>query len=303
MSHFKQPFLRRKFIEFFIWPLEGVFVFLLVGLMRLLPVSFTSFLFGKIVGLIGPMTIHHKRARKHMQFAMPELSEQEISVLLAKMWDHLGRVAGEYPHIHRMYDTRYMTFHGLEHIQNSEEGGFVISGHLGNWELCTMVMNYAGRHYGAVYRKLNNPFSNWVLDMRNKRTTTRKPDYYPKGDGAARGMLNTLRENGLIYIVADQKYREGVLAPFMGHPADTPIGHIRIALKRKTPIYYMRAIRRKGCYFDVYIEPAIYIHTDGKVTDGQIAHHAAQMNERLSDFIKENPEQWLWPHRKWGKNL
>jgi KDO2-lipid IV(A) lauroyltransferase len=28
-----------------------------------------------------------------------------------------------------------------------------------------------------------------------------------------------------------------------------------------------------------------------------------QINNHLSSWIKENPEQWLWIHRRWSKSL
>ena len=300
MSHYNQPLFRRKFTEFFLWPVQGILVFIIVGFIRLLPVSLTSFLCGKLANAIGPYTTHHQRAKTHLTLALPDITTAEQEQILHKMWNHLGRLAGEYPHVHHMGSERYMTFHGLEHLKNASDGGFLVGAHLGNWELNLMVTALLGRPYSIIYRKLNNPFTNWVLDTRHKRGN---PDSFAKGKDAARGMLKSLDKKHLIHIIADQKYREGIKAPFLGLAADTPTGHIKIALKRKTPIIYMRAIRRQGCHYDIYIDPPVYIHTKEKITDELVAYHAVQMNDKLSQFIKESPEQWLWPHRRWGKDI
>ena len=300
MSHYNTPIVLRKCIEYIVWPLQGLIVLVLVTIIRLLPVRLTSALFGHILSVLGPKLPHHKRALRHLRYAMPELSDDEQNAILAKMWSHFGRLVGEYPHIHKMGTDTFLTFHGLEHLQNATKGGFVIGGHLGNWELSTMVAAMMGRHYGVIYRPLNNPYANWALDMRRKRG---KVDLYAKGQDAARGMLKTLKQNGLVFLYTDQKYREGMMAPFLGHDAPTPIGHIKIALKQKLPVFYMRVIRTSGCHYDVYIEPPIYLYEDGKADEATIAAHAAHMNDKLSQFIRENPEQWLWPHRRWGKNL
>ena len=301
MSHYSKPLLLRKFIEFTLWPLQGLIVLILVSLIRLLPVATTSALFGKIVSVIGPLTAHHKRARHHMRFAMPELSDQELDDNLAKMWNHFGRLVGEYPHIHKMGTSQYLTFHGLEHLRDATDAGFVIGGHIGNWELSVMVPIMLEHHCGAIYRPLNNPFSNWVLDTRLKRGSI---DLYAKGQDAAKGMLRTLKNKGWVYLLTDQKYRQGIDVPFFGHKASTPIGHIKIALKRKTPIHYMRVIRRaEECHYDVHISAPHYIYTDGTVTDALIAQHAEEMNLVFADFIRQTPHQWLWPHRRWGKDV
>ena len=300
MSHYNTPIVLRKVIEFVVWPIQGVLVLLLVSLIRLLPVEMTSALFGKLLSVLGPRLAHHKRALRHLRYALPERSEADYQEILAKMWSHFGRLAGEYPHIHKMGTDRYLSFHGLHHLEAATKGGFVIGGHLGNWELSTMVAAMQQRHYGVIYRPLNNPYANWALDMRRKRGHV---DLYAKGQDAARGMLKTLKQNGLVFLYTDQKYREGLMVPFLGHEAATPIGHIKIALKQNVPIFYMRVIRSHGCHYDVHIEPPIYLYEDGKVDEAKIAAHAAEMNDKLSDYIRQTPEQWLWPHRRWGKKI
>jgi lauroyl/myristoyl acyltransferase len=40
-----------------------------------------------------------KHARRNVSRAFPELSETEIARVVAGMWDNLGRLAAEYPHL------------------------------------------------------------------------------------------------------------------------------------------------------------------------------------------------------------
>ena len=112
---------------------------LIVGLIRLFPVRMTSAFFGKLIALIGPLTPHHKRARTHLRYTFDYLTDTQEAEILSDMWAHFGRLAGEYPHIHKMGSSKYLTFHGLHHLENANEGGFVIGGHIGNWELHLMV--------------------------------------------------------------------------------------------------------------------------------------------------------------------
>ena len=112
-----------------------------------------------------------------------------------------------------------------------------------------MVAAMLSRHYGLVYRPLNNPLTNWILDMRHLRG---QADTYAKGQDAAKRIMNTLKKQGLVFLFVDQKYRQALWLTFLGHPAATPIGHVRIALKKKVPIIFMRCLRREGCHYDVY---------------------------------------------------
>jgi KDO2-lipid IV(A) lauroyltransferase len=36
-------------------------------------------------------------------------------------------------------------------------------------------------------------------------------------------------------------------------------------------------------------------------SDDEILAIALQINKLLESWIKERPEQWLWPHRRWGR--
>ena len=300
MSHYNKPIFLRKIIEFVIWPLQAIVIAPFVLVMHLLPVALLSSLFGALLSVIGPFTTHHKRAMRHLSYAMPEKTDAEKTEIVTKMWRHFGHLIGEYPHIHHMGSDRFMTFHGLDHLEEMKQGGFIIGAHLGNWELHMMTSVIRNEAYGLVYRPLNNPLTNWLLDMRQKRGDA---DLYAKGKDAARGMMKTIKKGGIVYLFTDQKYRQGVVVPFMGQDADTAIGHIKIALKQPVPITYMRAIRRDYCHYDIYIEKPFTIYTDGQVSDAAIAKHAKEMNDKLSDYIRQTPEQWLWPHRRWGKDI
>src|SRR5215471_19816375 len=48
---------------------------------------------------IGPRLGISKRARRNLSRALPALADVEISRIIAGMWDNLGRVAAEYPHL------------------------------------------------------------------------------------------------------------------------------------------------------------------------------------------------------------
>jgi KDO2-lipid IV(A) lauroyltransferase len=38
-------------------------------------------------------------------------------------------------------------------------------------------------------------------------------------------------------------------------------------------------------------------------SDTEILAAAVEMNKNFEAWIRTNPEQWLWPHRRWGKAL
>ncbi|MGC6537576.1 MAG: lysophospholipid acyltransferase family protein [Candidatus Puniceispirillaceae bacterium] len=300
MSHHKKPFIIRKFVEFIIWPIEGVIVTILVGMIRLLPVRITSAICGHLLSFIGPMTSFHKRSLHHIALALPTYSEVEKRQIVSDMWMHIGRVIGEYPHIHKMADERFITYHGLEYLPDTPTGCLIIGAHLGNWEMNVLYSMRRDEPYGVIYRPLNNPIANWVLNMRHKRGAVQS---FIKGDDAGKGMIRTIKDKNYFYLLVDQKYRQGIDVPFLGHPGKTATGHIKLALKYNIPIFFMHAIRSTGCHFDCYIEPCPIFDDDGKGSDEAIQKNAKIINDKLSEIIRRYPGQYLWPHRRWGKDI
>ena len=71
----------------------------LFGGFKLLPLDCASALGGALARRIGPFLGVSKHARRNISRAFPELSETEIAGVVAGMWDNLGRVAAEYPHL------------------------------------------------------------------------------------------------------------------------------------------------------------------------------------------------------------
>ena len=64
-----------------------------------LPIDAASALGGALARRIGPWLGISKRARHNLKAAMPELSAADAERIVRGMWDNLGRVAAEYPHL------------------------------------------------------------------------------------------------------------------------------------------------------------------------------------------------------------
>ena len=280
------------------WPLEALLVFILFGTARILPVAIASVFMGLVMSILGPLTPWHKRARRNLVYAMPHLSYAQQNRILRGMWMNLGRVIGEYPHINKLIDKGYVEFIGQEHIRDVETGGFLISAHMSNWELGPFAARSVGKKVAAIYRPLNNPFLSGLLARRQR---TFGGEMFPKGREAALGMISAIRKNQFMCLLIDQKLREGMAVPFFGHPANTPIGHIKVAIKKNVPIFYVQMVRVSGCHFRLTISPAIDLpdHDD----DDSVLIAATAINKTIEDWIIQHPEQWFWPHRRWTKDV
>jgi Kdo2-lipid IVA lauroyltransferase/acyltransferase len=162
---------------------------LLLGVLQLLPIEWASALGGAVARRIGPSLGISKRARINLRRAFPELGEAEIARIVAAMWDNLGRVAAEYPHLReiRIFAPKgRVEIRGIEHMDRAVAAGrriIMFSGHIANWEIAAL----AAVQYGfttpqtyrvtQIYRAPNNP----LVDRLIARCRGDHGEYIPKG--------------------------------------------------------------------------------------------------------------------------
>ena len=104
-----------------------------------------------------------KHARRNVSRAFPKLSGTEIGRVVAGMWDNLGRVAAEYPHLRNIYVFEpggCVETYGFEYVDRAVAAGrrmIVFSGHIANWEIGMLAGAQHGISVAQIYRALNNP--------------------------------------------------------------------------------------------------------------------------------------------------
>jgi KDO2-lipid IV(A) lauroyltransferase len=183
-------------------------------------------------------------------------------------------------------------------LRGLTSGGFLIGAHIGNWEIGPYAAITANQPVAAIYRPLNNPLLAGLLE---RRQANYGGDIYRKGREAALGMVSALRKGQFMCLLVDQKLREGMVVPFFGRDATTSISYIKLAVRKKVPVMYMHTERLAGCRFRVTISPPISL--PDVEDDASILELATEINGTLEQWIRQRPEQWFWPHRRWGKDV
>ena len=297
MSFHRNNNLKQFLIRYISWPIEAVFLFFALLILRLIPIDIASASTGWLGSKIGPHTSWHKRANANLRRAMPELTEQKRLEILTGMWWNLGRNIGEFPHtLTLMNSPNRVKIEGLDKISACEQGSIIIGSHLANWEVVPTTLKRLNRKSGIVYRPLNNPVADFLIQKRQRYLNAA---FFIKGREGAKGMLATIKENGIIALLIDQQLREGRMVPFFGVPVKTPVAHIKIAAKQQIKLFPLETIRIKGAYYKMIVHEPITVSKTA--SDDEIFAIALQINKLLESWIKERPEQWLWPHRRWGR--
>ena len=292
---------KRKWYERFIKdPLVGIIAISLWFFFKILPLSVASFLggcLGRLFKYILPKK--QKVALYNLKKCFPEKSEKEHLEIAKKMWIHLGRMLAEMPHAKTL--LKRVKVEGVENmmlLKDDNKGGFLASGHVGNWELAGPLTTTAGVPIHLVYRMANNP---WIEKFIFQNRHLGGVQLIPKGNAGAKKMIELLRDGEHIGILCDQKLREGIDVPFFGHLVKTAPAIATLALKFNIPIMPARVIREKGTkYICHYYKPLEFTPTGDKTADTYKI--MSDINKILEDWIRERPEQWLWIHHRWDKS-
>ena len=121
---------------------------------------------GAIARTVGPLLPAHRIGRANLRAAYPDRDPAWIEATLRGAWDNLGRVAGEYVHLGRVwdYDPAHPN-HGriltddeplFLDLLNDGKPALCFAAHLGNWELPAVAAAAHGLPSAVVYRMPNN---------------------------------------------------------------------------------------------------------------------------------------------------
>ena len=268
--------------------------------MRALPLDAASAVGGAVARWLGPRLGISGRARRNLRAALPELSEPERAAIVRGMWDNLGRVVAEYPHLRdiHVYETGgRVQLAGMELMQGALASGrpvIIFGAHLGNWEIAALAGGQSGLDVTQIYRAANNPLvDRMIAGFRGKAG-----ELIPKGALASRRAVAALRRGASLSLLIDQKLNDGIPVPFFGRPAMTAPALAILALRFGCTVLPARVERLRGARFRLTIEPPLPLPASGD-RDADVAALMAAVNRTLEGWIREHPEQWFWVHSRW----
>lgn len=293
----------RRVTRALVYPLEALGAVLLFGLFRALPLDAASGFGGWLGRTLGPRLGITRRAVRNIRRALPEKSDVEIAIIITEMWDNLGRVVGEYPHLDRIGATPEkggrVTVEDWSPVEpfRGKDGApcILFSGHLANWEAFALYARNNGLGYAQIYRPANNPMVD-ALMRRVRRLDD--ADIAPKGAGGARKAIKLLRAGRRIGMLVDQKLNDGIDVPFFGLSAMTAPAPAQLGLRLGCAVVPARIERLGGCHFRVsFLPPLTPPDTGDRKSD--VVAMIGEVNRLLEGWIRERPGQWLWLHRRW----
>ena len=284
-----------KFLKYFI---EFIIIILFFGLFKILGFRFASNLGGQIGKFFGPFFRSKKRLSSNIKKALPDLDEENIQLIIKKMWANYGRILSEYMFIKNFRNSKLEKFFVVEgqeildEINNSKEQVIFVSGHFNNFELMAMQLEKSGIDLAAIYRPLNNIFLNVIMEKIRKKHICK--NQIKKGRSGTRELLEFFNKKYSIALMIDQRVSEGIKSNFFGHLASTTTIPAQIIKKFKCRVVPIYIERIDDIHFKMTVNKPISYSEDST-----IENITESLNKLLEKMILLNPSQWIWTHDRW----
>ncbi len=254
---------------------------------------------------------HRNRAISHLIHAGVARDRTEATQMAKLNYDHYGSVltemikgdqilrkrkdCSETLHLTGSKKSKDMFFNG-----DKSQQCIIVTAHYGNWELAAYAyISLTNRMLTSVKRKMNNPLIGKYI-FKQREADPRHDSVEKKG--ALRHLLRALHAGRTIALLVDQhaSSAEGVETAFFNHPARTHFSPALLHLKTGIPIMVgvVRRIPGDNLKFEVKLaDPIMYEPTDDKEKD--VAAVAQLYTSQIEEFVREEPLQWMWVHRRW----
>lgn len=260
--------------------------------------------FGRFFGGIAYI-VNYKRAKvayANMRAAFGgEKEPSEIRAIVKDLYRNFGQTLVEIvrmPSISKQYMDKYVevqNFNNFTDALKKGRGVIYLTGHFGNWELCSIASALRGFPMFVLAREQKMTRLNNLLNMARES----KGCKVIKKGMAAREIYEHLEGNGVVGILSDQDAgKKGVFIDFFGRPTSSPRGAFALARKTGAMIVPAFAVRTGGPHHIIFIEPPLEVSNSG---DGDANEHEAMQRFTvvLESYIRKHPEQWLWLHKRW----
>jgi Kdo2-lipid IVA lauroyltransferase/acyltransferase len=260
---------------------------------------------GAVARRIGPLLPPHRTGQTNLRAAFPDKDAAWIETTLRESWENLGRVAGEYVHMARIWDFdvdhpntgRIQTDSVplFDRLLTDGKPALCFAAHLANWELPAVAAAAHGLPSAVVYRMPNNKaVAKEIVRIRaplmGRLIRTRAQ--------AAMEMAAALSAGEHLGMLVDQHFSRGVEVTFFGRSCKANPSVARLARRFDCPVVGVRVIRLPDNHFRI---EGFGPYELPKASDGQIDVIAAtQMITTITEgWIREYPGQYLWFHRRW----
>lgn len=284
--------------------LEFAVAWLFIHVLRALPRRMARAA-GVVIAVIAYVSHGRLRrvGRRNLELAFPEMPTSQRAAVLREEYRHLGWLLAEFCQMStytRETASLFIRTEGLDHYLGARDRGkgvFVLTGHLGAWELSSFYHSLAGYPMGMVIRRLDNPLVDSLVNSircQHGNRVLHKDDF-------ARGLIGAMRAGETVGILMDTNMTppQGLFVPFFGIEACTASGLARVALKTGAAVLPGFLLwEEPERQYVLRFGPELTLADSGD-SEADAASNTALFTAVIEETIRQYPSQWLWMHRRW----
>ncbi len=191
---------------------------------------------------------------------------------------------------------------GEEHLLNMENGGLLVSAHIGSWEIAGNFLYRVNKRFNIVmldeeHEKVKN-YLDEVLTEKNLHLIPIKDDL-----SHIMAIKKALENKELVAIHAD-RFIEGsktIKHPFLGKDAAFPEGPFYLAARFKAPVSFVFALKESRKHYHFYASKAKTYETTSfrSIKESDLQPMIKDYICRMEQIIEKYPLQWFNYHEFW----
>lgn len=285
--------LRYRIGEFFLRAFVRLFPALPESLLRLLTAAaaqLTFLIFWK----------YRRRMEENLAIAVgAELSAARTARTMARLaWRNFAQGMYETArvvHSSKREISSAIALEGEEHLKRALQRGkgvIALSAHLGSFTLIGARLAAEGYPFHVVVKQPRDQRFGRLMDDIRLRVDVKTISARPRRE-AAKKILQALRRNEIVLMIADEFKSGGVEVEFLGRTVAAPRGPATLALRSGASVLPMFVTRDRHDRLTLEIKPEITLIRTGDPQE-DVARNVSAFTRELESMVRRYPEQWNW---------
>jgi len=244
-----------------------------------------------------------KRALDNLRASFPEKSEQWRRETGRRSFEHIAMLAVDVlftPRLVKRHNwrnySRYKNIERAKWLMQQGRGLLMVTGHYSNFEIMGYLLGLFAFNIYSIARPLDNRFiSKYLYEVRQRVGQT-----IIDKKGTAELIAKKASSGATLCFIADQDAgRKGVFVDFFGRKASTykSIGLLAITCNIPICVGYSRRVDNRF-YFEIGVNRIIFPE-EWAAKEDPLKWITAEYTKAIEDFIRQNPSQYWWLHRRW----
>jgi predicted LPLAT superfamily acyltransferase/radical SAM superfamily enzyme YgiQ (UPF0313 family) len=195
------------------------------------------------------------------------------------------------------FENRFtFDFDGEEFLRQMENGGLLVSAHIGNWEIAGQLLNRLEKKihiilFDAEHQRIKGYLSD-VMTTRNVHFIVIRDDYSHLEE------IKKALENKEIVAMHGDRYIEGnktVVVDFMGRQAPFPISPENLAARFGVPVSFVFAVKETSKHYHFFATPlySVEFSTNLKKREESLRKAVKTYVRQLEMIVRRYPLQWF----------